>query len=162
MAQPHLSIAEYSDLEMYIRASSYRNMHTRKTRQKNKKKVLKHLNAVKRTPSTILGHVCGPEVEIVYEITASATGAQVNLHSSSIGIQAGYSYMEKVLREIMARVAQGHSTFRVRRTPGHFYLRRDNNTSLSGAAREAVAQNLLSDEFVTQAAKWKLKVIRGR
>ncbi len=134
-------------------------MHTRKNRQKNGIKVLKHLNGMKLVGNRIDGYVSGPDVEIEYSVDSSG---MVTISGSNMSRVNALDYLNRLKSEIMSRVAQGHSTFNPSRTPGHFYLQRSANPGVTDAANAAIAAKLITLKFVHQVVKWNLRVIVGR
>lgn len=161
------SNAESVDLFKYMvhTRNKYENAHTRKTRSKNKVKFLESLNAVYFNPTGnyLEGYVCGPNVEIQYEIHMGAGYvAQTRiLWDKNANPAQALKYLEKWVRpELLKRVKQGFGAkFPVKRKKGEFYLQRWNKPRLTRGARAAVKAGILSQTFVDTIRRWDLRVL---
>jgi hypothetical protein len=140
-------------------------MHTAKrvTRsvKKVKKRYLIHLHGMRWTKDTIEGYVRGPKIEFQYSIN-EITGHTKIIYYPNITIVDAKNYLLKMEKEIMSKVAAGHSNFSPRRSSGMFYLQRSNNPTFTPAATSAIGENVLSQRFVEILMSWNLRVIQGR
>ncbi len=169
MGQAWCTATEYSDIAKYINANpsqnKYQNMHSRAVRQKNKKRVLHHLNAMALENNAkgffIHGYICGPNVEIRYKIYPNGS-IDVRKHKFHNIVDA-YNYLDKVKKEILKKVVQGYLTGSQHRktTTGQFYLQRDKNPRATLASGNAVSKNELSQDFVNWIIAREFIIVEG-
>ncbi len=160
------NLSAVTPLLEFLKSHKYQNLHTRKTKQVNKEKVLKHLHGVKLTNTNIIsGYFCGLLTnsklsEIEYEIDNKGTV----LVKSSIGITKpeALKYIDSERNTIMKRIDQKPNNWSPKYLKNNFYLRRFGKKTPTPAADKAVSNGILSNKFVITMAEWNLSIIEGQ
>ena len=153
-----LSATQIDDLKSYLTDSKNKhgNLHSRKEFQRNGRKELLFLNALKRHENGhIVGYACGPSVEIEYDIYANGT---ISYRKSNLTTQDTLDMIDKIEQSINSTVRSGFSQFNPQYMKGKFYLRRHKGGAHTKRADEAVNQNVLTQNFVDTIERWDLKI----
>lgn len=161
------SAIQFRPLLKYLTDHKYNNLHTRKPKQLNKKRVLKHLHGMKlRDKSTISGYFCGQlkknstaVLEIEYEIDITGT-VLIKARKGLTELQA-LQYIDDEINAVMKRVNDPISNHAPKYKKNNFYLRRRKETNLTPAASKAITNGELTSKFVNTMATWNLSVIEG-
>jgi hypothetical protein len=149
----------------FLTDHKYKNLHTRKTKQVNKIKVLKHLHGIKLSSTNIIsGYYCGlltksKLAEIEYEIDHKGT-VLVKFVKGLTKTEA-LEYIDGERKNLMAKIEQKPSNFFPKYKKNNFYLKRSANNTLTASANKAVSNEVLSNKFVNTMAKWNLSIIEG-
>ena len=145
----------------------YSNMHMREACQRNGKRDLRYLHAMRIAPrasNVIEGMISGPCVYWRYQLVRTRSRTQLNVLSDRGAPKARARLARRFMTEIMRRIAQERagSTHHPRRTPGQFYLRRSQFGSQASHpnCRQAVTAGVLDSAFVSQLASWDLQLLR--
>lgn len=162
------NLSEVKPLLEFLSNHKYKNLHTRKTKQVKKEKVLKHLHGVKLTDINIIsGYFCGLLTnsklsEIEYEIDHKGTVEVI----SAIGItkREALEYIDDEKNIVMTRASADQKP--VKWSPkykkNNFYLRRSSKKIVTPAAKKSVSNGILSSKFVETMAEWNLSIIEGQ
>jgi uncharacterized protein (UPF0212 family) len=143
----------------YVTENAYQNMHTRGIRQINKKRTMKHLNAMKLEGGGLTCYLCGPGIEIVYKV--NRRGA-VTITDSTLTVDKAYEYLKKVKKDVVQRARAGDGTYNPKRTPGEYYLKRAHRDRPGESAGSAVLSGQLTSNFVNTVYRWGFEVMRGK
>jgi len=157
---------EVTPLFEFLTNQKYNNLHTRKNKQVNKKKVLKHLHGIKLIDNnTITGYFCGFLInsklaEFEYEI--ERTGTVLVKYKKGITKPQALEYLDKERKNVMEKIILSPINGYPKYLKNNFYLRRYNKSILKPAANKAVSDGVLSTRFVETMAQWNLSIIEGR
>jgi len=159
---------QFRPLLKYLTDHKYNNLHTRKTKQVNNERVLKHLHGMKfDTKNTISGYFCGQLkkgsialLEIEYEI--DNTGTVLIKARTGLNEPQALQYIDEEINSVMKRVYDPVSNFTPKYKKENFYLRRRKDTDLTPAASKAITYEILTSKFVNTMASWNLSIIEGR
>lgn len=149
----------------FLSNHKYQNLHTRKTKQVNKKRVLKHLHGMKwENKDLILGYFCGPiEGSIISEIQYGLDSAGVITVTISQGIdkKEALDYINKEFPRIKNRTIEKQGGFYPKYSKGSFYLRRSSSQKITTSGEKAIRLQHLTSNFVKTMASWNLCIIEG-
>lgn len=158
--------AETTSLFEHLITNEHKNLHTRKNRQEHKRKVLNYLHGMKlKSKMLIGGYYCGSDknkghFEIEYEI--DPTGSVQVMRAKRFTKSEALKYINSDKKNILKRIAQIPGVYAANYLKNNFYLRRNGKAKITPAAKRAVKAGILTNEFVTKMAKWKLNVIEGK
>ncbi len=162
------SNVQFKPLLKYLTNHKYNNLHTRRAKQVNNNRVLKHLHGMKLiNKSTISGYFCGQLkkystalLEIEYEI--DNTGTVLIKARTGLNEPQALQYIDDEINAVMKRVNEPVSNFTPKYKKNNFYLRRRKDTDLTPAASKTITNGVLTSKFVNTMASWNLSVIEGR
>lgn len=160
----NLAYADSIDLYNHLVAHKYHNLHSRVTRQRNNRKYLEHLNAMKLVNGVIEGYVCGVAGEVRYQIRVqNGANATVTITSTTMNsVATALAYLDRWVKgKVINQINQPPIPpgVPVRRKRREYYLQRWQNAAITRGARHAVASGFLSQQFVNTIQRWNIRVL---
>lgn len=168
LAQVQLQAADFQSLHGHMMASRHRNLHLREANRRGDRLVLRHLHAMyARGPNEIVGMISGPDVFCHYELVLVRGQPQMRVLAEECSAEEADRIQGRFLREALKRVRDERNRpakLPIRRTPGHFYLKRRTPGSAANDAScvAATSRAVLDRRFVSQLRGWNFELLHWR
>jgi hypothetical protein len=160
--------ADFDFIYAHLRshAPTYQNMHLREACQRNKKRDLRYLHAMRPKPGdakVIEGMISGPGVLWEYALIRTRTGTQWNVMTNEAPPRQHRRIGAQFLKEVMKRIREEKAGFDgfPSRTRGQYYLRRHaTGTPINHpTCKRAIADRVLDERFLATVLPWGFQLL---
>lgn len=159
-----LSIEEYRNLSTHLYKKPLQNMHIRKAKQVHGERVFDHAIIMKAiSPSLVLCHCGGPEVDFEFEIRKTKFGAQSHITRNAGSLPAALEILEKMNNAIAKRIeTDSGDNHPVNYSEGEYYVNRARKGRITAAHQEVLGKNYFPKAFLDNAVNWDFIIIKGQ